>query len=152
MIFAAAAWPQTSLYRWPVSRDWRGGGPIRVWPAGGRPRATRERLWLIQVVHVCTAVPGGHIGNLGRENSRKWVLGVVGVALVVLLGLQLPILHSYVTSSTDPIDLRNASSATLLPAFRRDFADTHEPIIAVTETPRWENSRRQALACIRSIS
>jgi hypothetical protein len=67
--------------------------------------------------------------------TRTWALGVVGVLLVVFLALQLPTLHYYVKHSTDPIDLRNASSETLMPAFRRDFADTHEPIITVTENP-----------------
>ncbi len=67
--------------------------------------------------------------------TRKWVLGLVSVALVALIALQLPILHSYVKHSIDPIDLRNASSATLLPAFRRDFAAAHEPVITVTENP-----------------
>jgi hypothetical protein len=66
---------------------------------------------------------------------RRWVLAAAAACLALLVAAQLRVQAAYVAGSRDPIDLRNASSTTLLPAFRRSFAATRKPVVAVTDNP-----------------
>jgi hypothetical protein len=74
--------------------------------------------------------------------AGAWLTRVRGAALPALAGLlifvvaaQLPTQRAYVAQSRNPVDLRHASDADLLPAFRRDFAAARVPVVAVTEHP-----------------
>jgi hypothetical protein len=63
------------------------------------------------------------------------VLAVAAGLLTWVVLTQLATQRDYVNRSRDPIDLRHASNASLLPAFRRIFRQAREPVISVTENP-----------------
>lgn len=67
--------------------------------------------------------------------TRPWVAAVVAVPLAALVVAQLSTQQTYVSGSREPVDLRHASNADLLPAFRRFFNDARQPVISVTENP-----------------
>jgi hypothetical protein len=57
----------------------------------------------------------------------------IGALLVVVVGFQVSTLNAYVDQSRNPVDLRNASNADLLPKFRRLYATATVPVISVTD-------------------
>lgn len=68
-------------------------------------------------------------------NARRAVLAVLAVPLLVVLLAQVSTQRAYVENSRNPVDLRNASSNELLPAFRRLFRAADEPVVSVTDNP-----------------
>ena len=72
-----------------------------------------------------------------------WVSRIAGrrrlivalAALAVLVVAELGTQREYVSASTNPIDLPNASSASLLPAFRHILAEATSPVVSVTDHP-----------------
>lgn len=64
---------------------------------------------------------------------KRWSLAVAAALIVVVVGAQLPTLNGYVRHSFDPIDLRHASEADLLPKFRHAFISARVPVVTVTD-------------------
>jgi hypothetical protein len=67
--------------------------------------------------------------------AGRRVLALAAVPLLLICVAQVSTLQSYVKGSRNPIELANASSPGLMPAFRRIVASTHGPIVAPTDNP-----------------
>lgn len=76
------------------------------------------------------------IAAIALANARSlWLRAVVALCVAGVVAGSLSSQHSYAARSRNPIDLRNASSDALLPAFRKAVADERGPIVAVTDNP-----------------
>jgi hypothetical protein len=64
---------------------------------------------------------------------RRLTLGFVSALLAAIVGVQVWTLSSYVNHSEQPIDLRNASRADLLPKFRHLVRTATVPVVTVTD-------------------
>jgi hypothetical protein len=69
---------------------------------------------------------------IARARAKPIVFGLVAVA-ALLIAAQIRTQASYVSQSFNPTDLRNASDADLLPAFRSLLADAKFPVLSVTD-------------------
>jgi hypothetical protein len=67
--------------------------------------------------------------------ARRPVLAVAVVPLLLIFVAQVSTLQGYVEVSRQPVELTNASSPGLMPAFRRIVASTHGPIVAPSDNP-----------------
>ena len=67
--------------------------------------------------------------------ARRALLGAAIAGVAALLVAQLRTENSYVRQSRNPVDLRHASGADVLPAFTRAFADTSSPFVVTTDIP-----------------
>ena len=67
--------------------------------------------------------------------KRRSVLVLAGVALALLVAVQVRTANHYVQASRNPVDLPHASERDLLPTFRRWFAAERSPVISTTENP-----------------
>jgi hypothetical protein len=66
---------------------------------------------------------------------RRWTPAIVALPLILLVWVQISAQQKYVRASLNPLALRDASAASLLPTFRRLLRDDPKPIISVTENP-----------------
>lgn len=71
------------------------------------------------------------VSRIGRRRLLVVALAALAVLVVADLGTQ----REYVSASTNPIDLPNASSKGLLPTFRQILADATLPVVSVTDHP-----------------
>jgi hypothetical protein len=69
------------------------------------------------------------------SNTRKPILWAAALVVALLVPQQLGNQQDYVAMSRNPVDLRNASEADLLPAFRGVVAGSPRPVVSVTEHP-----------------
>jgi hypothetical protein len=67
--------------------------------------------------------------------AGKRMLVLVAIPLLAIFAAQLSTLRSYVDTSRHPVELVNASAASLMPAFRHIVATTHGPIVAPSDSP-----------------
>ncbi|MBA2741622.1 MAG: hypothetical protein H0U46_06380 [Actinobacteria bacterium] len=64
---------------------------------------------------------------------RRATLAIVCALLVVVVGMQVRTLNTYVNASLNPIDLPNASERDLLPKFRLALRRATAPVVTVTD-------------------
>jgi hypothetical protein len=69
------------------------------------------------------------------KSSRKPILALVLLPLILLVVLEVRTQQAYVRDSRSPLGLRHASSSALLPAFEHLVAKEQQPVISVTENP-----------------
>jgi hypothetical protein len=67
--------------------------------------------------------------------NRRSALVLAGVALAMLVAVQVRTANRYVHASRNPVDLPHASAQDLLPTFRRWFTAERSPVISTTENP-----------------
>lgn len=69
---------------------------------------------------------------LSGLTSRR-AFGLVSAVVAIAVVAQIPVLNRYVDNSRNPIDLRNASAADLLPNFRRLVHTASSPIVPIND-------------------